>query len=151
MPPGAQRQNRNSDQFRLAVMDELRRHDVAEAIIEFDGSGDEGQVQSISCKMLDGSIGTLDFPSSIPGEIIPAGTSIWDRGAGVYISHSSSRPATMAEILDEWSYELLSQIDGLWQDNLGSYGQIVIIPAANAIRCDQHRRFLDTETAHHEL
>jgi len=52
--------------------------------------------------------------------------------------------------LDEWCYELLSQIDCLWEDDYGSYGQMVLTPAVNSIRCNQRRRFLTIKTVQTE-
>jgi hypothetical protein len=137
--------------FRTAVMTELIQRDIAEVTIEFDGCGDEGQIESMHGTKVDGSEGSLEFPSDISGTRISAGATVWNHKASKYVTESADRPSTMAEILDEWAYELLQQTGINWIDGEGGYGQILIVPSANLIECTMHARFIDSETSHHEL
>lgn len=129
----------------------LLRHDIAEVIIEFDGAGDEGQIERIRCTRLDGSEGSLEFPSDIPGTMIPAGTRVWNSQARQYVTQPTDRPAAMAHVLDEWGYELLDATGVDWVNNEGGFGAIVISPAENAIRCDMNQRFVAIASSQHEL
>jgi hypothetical protein len=144
-------ENHNPDTFRAAVMAELVCHGIAEVTITFDGSGDEGQIESIGCTKLDGTEGSLDFAVNIPGKVISAGARVWNSQSRQYVTEPSDRSLTMAEVLDEWSYELLDQTGVDWVNNEGGCGEIIITPAANSIRCDMHARFIDTVSSHHEL
>jgi hypothetical protein len=139
------------DAFRNAVMTELVQRDIAEVVIEFDGCGDEGQIDSMHCTKVDGTEGSLEFPSNIPGTRVSAGSMIWNHRASKYVNEPVDRPAMMADILDEWAYELLQQTGVDWINNEGGYGQILIVPSADLIECTMHARFIDSITSHHEL
>jgi len=140
-----------ADAFRPAMMKALKLNGIAEVIIEFDGCGDEGQVQGISCTKLDGSEGSLEFPSSIPGTTITAGASVWSSQRGRYVVEPDDRSSTMAELLDRWTYLLLDKTGVDWVNNEGGYGEIVIIPATDTIECHINQRFIGTVASHHEL
>jgi hypothetical protein len=151
MTPSAQDEDLEPDAFREAVMNELLRHDIAEVTIVFDGSSDEGQIESITCTQRDGSKGSLDFPAKIPGTIIPGGETVWNPLSGRYATEPVDRPSTMAKVLDEWAFELLDETGVDWVNGEGGFGEIVIAPATNLIRCTMNARIIDTETSRHEL
>jgi hypothetical protein len=151
MTTPTQSEDYDPDAFRAAVMSELLGHDIAQVTIEFDGGSDEGQVERIRCEKLDGSEGSLEFATNIPGKVVPAGTRAWDSATLRYVTEPVERPATMAEVLDGWSYELLDTTGVDWVNNEGGFGEIVITPATNAIHCDMNVRFIDSEAGRHEL
>jgi hypothetical protein len=151
MTPIAQDEDLEPDAFREAVMAELLRHNIAEVTIVFDGSGDEGQIESITCTQLDGNKGSLDFPAKIPGTTITGGEPVWNPLSRRYVTEPVDRPSTMVKILDEWAYELLDETGVDWVNNEGGYGEIVISPATNSICCTMNTRIIDTETSCHEL
>jgi hypothetical protein len=50
-------------------METLAAHDITEVVIEFDGGGDEGQVDDITCTCAeDGRQDDLNWPCGIPDE-----------------------------------------------------------------------------------
>lgn len=151
MTDQAQNVDEEQDPIRMAIMAELQQQGVAKVTIEFDGSCDEGQIDDITCMMLDGSDGSLDFAANIPGKTIPAGARTWSSKARAYITETSDRPATMAEVLDEWAYDLLEETSVDWVNGDGGFGEIIIIPAANLIVCDMNRRYTATQSCTHHL
>jgi hypothetical protein len=144
-------QSQDPNAFRAAIMAELLQHGIAEVTIEFDGSGDEGQVSNICCTTLSGSTTLLTFPSNIPGQTIAAGERIWDCIAYEYVTQTADRPATMREVLDAWCYELLDHAGVDWVNNEGGYGEIVIKPATNSVCCHMNARIIDSIYSEHEL
>lgn len=132
-------------------MHELLQHRISTVTIEFDGSGDEGQIDRIRCIMLDDSEGSLAFPSAIPGTMIPAGATVWDSRQRQYVTQPVERPATMAEVLEDWAYKLLDRTGVDWVNNGGGFGEIVITPATDTIECDVNQRFIDVISTHREL
>src|SRR3954454_22088958 len=128
------------DELRSAVLAKLIENGVAEVRIEFDGSGDEGQIEDITCTKADGTPGALDWPCDIPGKVTHAAASESFIPSNKTPSEES-RPMTMHELLDEWAYELLVEVGLDWVNNDGGYGEIVITPADDAIRCEMNIRF----------
>jgi hypothetical protein len=99
----------------------------------------------------DGSEVPINFQTNLADKIITAGTSVWDQEARQYVTLLADRLATMAEVLEEWSYDLLNQTGVDWVNNEGGYGEIVITPATNSVRCHINRRYTDSFFIHHEL
>ncbi|MBQ0819069.1 hypothetical protein KBI52_02240 [Microvirga sp. HBU67558] len=144
-------QSQDPKAFRAAIMAELLQLGIAEVTIEFDGSGDEGQISDICCTTVSGNASSLTFPSNIPGQTIAAGERIWDSTAYKYVTQTADRPATMREVLDAWCYGLLDHAGVDWVNNEGGYGEIVIKPAVNSVRCHMNARIIDSIYSEHEL
>jgi hypothetical protein len=58
---------------------------------------------------------------------------------------------TMHELLDNWAYHLLSETEVNWTDGDGGFGEIVIVPAEDAIRCEMNERVIEVDTSEYEL
>jgi hypothetical protein len=138
-------------ELRSMILARLAEHGIGEVRIEFDGSGDEGQVEGISCTKIDGTPGSLDWPCNIPGKVRPAVTSSGSPRMGEGASAGEARPMTMRELLDDWAYELLDDVGVDWVNSEGGFGEIIIMPAEDAVRCEMNVRVIEANYSEHEL
>ncbi len=130
------------DDLRSAILARLTEEGIGEVRIGFDGCGDEGQIESITGTKVDGTPGSLDWPCNVPGrtERVINGGGI--SRAGVTDPLEISRPMSMSELLDDWAYELLDAVGLDWVNNEGGFGEIIILPAENVVRCEMNSRLV---------
>ncbi|MBM6583841.1 hypothetical protein ILT44_26940 [Microvirga sp. BT689] len=140
-----------TEDLRTAILKRLTENDIAEAHIEFDGYGDEGQVQDISGTKADGTPGSLDWPCDIPGKVKQTVGGTPGGGTGTTGAMEESRSMTMRELLDDWAYELLESVGVDWINEDGGYGEVIIIPSEDVVRCEMNVRITDSEYSEHEL
>jgi len=114
----------------------LKRHDVALAVIHFDGCGDEGQIDDVSFFKADGAaismLLTKEAPAAEDGTPTP------------------SLHALHAE-LEAFAYHTLGEIHGGWEDNDGGYGEITIDVAEGTATLDLNQRIVTTHCTMTEL
>ncbi|HEV2559320.1 MAG TPA: hypothetical protein VGU45_11890 [Microvirga sp.] len=138
------------EKLRAAVMAKLVERGVVEVRIEFDGCGDEGQVDEIVAVRTDGVTDLLDWPCEIPGKMMGVGR-VWDPKHRTMVLLDAPRPMTMYDLLDAWAFDLLEETGVDWVNNEGGFGEIVIDPVEDSISCEMNQRYVTHQTSEHEL
>jgi hypothetical protein len=135
--------------LRAAVLKRLAEMAITEVRIGFDGSGDDGQITEISATRADGQADALTWSCEIPSQV--RRDRVWDHDRRAYVALDEPRLMTMHELLDNWAYDLLSETEVNWTDGDGGFGEIVIVPAEDAIRCEMNERVIEVDTSEYEL
>ncbi|WP_274630855.1 DUF6878 family protein [Arvimicrobium flavum] len=129
------RRRRNRDML-IAV---LAEYGVATATIEFDGSGDEGQIESVTL---------YNDANEVVG--MPAITVSFTETAS-----ATDEPATTVETLDQalerFAYDALCDFHSGWQDNDGGYGTVTLCVAAKTATLDFNGRYTASDGYIHDL
>src|SRR3954467_10870172 len=94
-----------SPSLRDLILEKLHEKGVTTVTIAFDGACDEGQVESVTCTTSDGGQGSLDWPCEIPGKLRALGHPSESNVAGQSEDPIASRPMTMKELVEEWTYD----------------------------------------------
>ena len=118
-----------------ALFDAIKPTDITHISVEFDGSGDSGQIESILAS-------TQDEKENRPLPAIAVPYAI----AG----HSDGEPQqeniALATAIENLCYYLLEQHQGGWEDNAGGFGCFTFDVAAGAIHLEINQRFEDYTT-----
>jgi hypothetical protein len=137
--------------LRAAIMKGLIENGIAKVTITFDGYGDDGQIEEITCTKSDGSKGTLEFPANISGKSATADSKVWDSGMRQYVPQVPDHTLTMAQVIDDWAWEVIAEAGVDWINGEGGFGEMVVTPATDSIECEINQRVTEVETTHHEL
>lgn len=123
---------------KTALFDALAAAGISQVVIDFDGYGDSGQIESISAYRGDE---TVELP---PGTIgyLAAG---WDNPE-VEVS-----TMTVSQVAEEMAYDLLAQTHGGWEINDGAYGEFTFDVATRLISLDYNERYTTSEYFSHEF
>ena len=121
------------------LFDGLRHVGIAHVLVNFDGSGDSGQIESIEARN--------DADQSVPlpaAQITFAGID-WQSGA------TTERRLSLEGAVEELVYDLLSDTHSGWQDNDGAYGEFCIDARARTIHLEFNERFTSSELFTHDF
>ena len=124
---------------KTVLLNALREAGITRVDVEFDGYGDEGQIQSITC------VGADDCQVEPPIGEIEIQSVIHD-GSGV-----TSETMPVASAIEHVCYDLLAQHHAGWENNEGGYGTFVFDVARDAITYTHNERYETIETFEHEL
>lgn len=115
---------------RKTLFDALDAAGLTTVTVEFNGYGDEGQIES-----------TKYFVDE--AETIPAIESLMFARQRTMAAPRESEPISLEDAMDELLYDLLSRHYGGWQDNEGSYGEFTFNIAKRTVDLDIAMRFVD--------
>lgn len=96
----------------------MKEHGISRVLLEFDGSGDSGQINSIEL------VGNND-KSLLLTEI----TGWWTEhkySQGTWTKNISKMKSTLADLLEDIAFSVLSSRYGGWEIDAGSFGTITI-------------------------
>jgi len=116
---------------RSAIAAALEAQQVATVTIEFNGSGDEGQVEPAALFNVDGQ------PIEMPDVNVEV---LIDRVGGEPLASNES----LAAALESFAYDALSDLHGGWQDNEGAYGELIIDVATGKATLDFNARIIES-------
>ena len=117
----------------------LAPYGVAAATIQFDGCGDEGQIDSVVLTNDD------DQPVGMPTIAVSYVNDISDSGTPV------TAVQTLLQALENFAYDVLGDFHGGWQDNDGGFGTVTLDVAARTATLDFNSRYTATENTITEL
>jgi hypothetical protein len=137
--------------LREQVFRELDALGAKQATIVFDGSGDEGQIETIDALSESGSEVDLDQPCRLPQRTFGLGHVTWDSVARAYVYADGDRPMTVRELLDEWAYSILQEVRPGWEIDEGSSGQIAIHVSQGVANCELEARYTASEDHDYEV
>jgi hypothetical protein len=117
---------------RARLFAELDARGIAQAVITFNGCGDEGQIEQI----------TFDDVES---------ADIDARGSAEIPPHPDGMPVASLQILEAWLEDFVYDAIGShfpgWQDNDGAYGEITLEAATRTVTLDFNARFTDAHNS----
>ena len=111
---------------------------ITHVTVVFDGSGDSGQVESITAW-------AGEKPVAFPATEIAYAALTWDN------PEVEMRQLSLAEVVEQLAYDFLSDTHGGWENNDGAYGEFCFDAAARSIHLEFNERFTSSELYSHKL
>jgi hypothetical protein len=121
-----------------AIFAALAAAGVSSVTVTFDGYGDSGQIESIQAI-------AAEAPVDLPPDEIAFAVAQCDR------TEPESRPATVADAIEQLVYDLLARTHGGWELNEGSWGEFVFHVAIETITLDFQQRYVSCDSFSHEF
>ena len=118
-----------------ALFAALRSDGVTEVTVDFDGSGDSGQIENLAFRSGDASV------AEPPGEVLLEIAS--NRGEAL------ARSFDIRAAIEHLVYEFLEDDHGGWELNEGSYGTFTFDVAEGTITLDYNERVEATNYSQH--
>lgn len=133
---------------RDVLMSELARLGVKKAIVEYSGSGDSGQIDSIDL---------FDDDSAEPNKLLEMVTNIkiksrhgtWE--SGEWKVTEKEEFATVQNALDEFCNQAIDERHGGFENNDGGQGEFVFDVDSNTIKYEHSDNIIVRETSEHNL
>jgi len=122
-----------------AVFDALARAGVAGVTVTFDGSCDDGQIESVVARDAQANAVVL------PADDVAVTEPLWD-GSGV---ETSTVP--LAEAIEQLAYAFLERTHDGWENDDGAYGEFTYDVASRTVSLEFNERYTATETTTHEF
>ena len=124
---------------KAALFAALAAAGIHTVVVEFDGSGDSGQIESII------GFASDDTETDIPEVRIEIRETVFDH------AEFSVSPKSPREIIETMAYDFLSQTHGGWGNNDGAYGEFTFTVVDQSITLDFNERFTDSTNYQHEF
>lgn len=122
-----------------AVFDALAAAGVASVTVTFDGSCDDGQIESVvACDAQANAV-------ALSAHTVAVTTPLWD-GSGV-----ETRTAPLAEAIEALAYAYLERTHDGWENDDGAYGEFAFDVAARTVTLAYNERVLQSEYSEHEF
>jgi hypothetical protein len=121
-----------------SVFDALVRAGITLVTVNFDGEGDEGQVENTQAY-------ADDKPEQLPSETIEFSKVSWN-------THKlDASSISLSEAIETLCYDYLEQEHGGWENNDGAYGEFSFNVADRVIDLDFNARFTDSAQFSHSF
>lgn len=134
--------NRLAEQLRPgnkgALFDALAAAAIVTIVVNFDGYGDSGQIESIEARGANGEV-------ALPETEIELVSPTYD-GEGV-----DRRTLPLTRAIEELAYDLLEETHAGWENNDGAYGEFVFDVAERTITLDHNSRYTAVDSYTHEF
>lgn len=122
---------------KAALFDALAEADIGTVIVEFDGYGDNGQVQDVSAYVARDVILKLPPRTIEIAHVQPGSLDI------------VRETLSVRDAVEHLAYDVLEEAHGGWEDNLGAYGEFDFDVAARSITLHYHERIETSEYTEH--
>ncbi len=123
---------------KAALFDALSAAAIAEVVVNFDGYGDSGQIESIEVRGANGE-------AALPDTEIELASPTND-GQDV-----DRRTLPLARAIEELAYDLLEETHAGWENNDGAYGEFVFDVAERTVTLDHNSRYTAVDSYTHEF
>jgi hypothetical protein len=134
----------NDEDDKKTLRDELFRELAALGVdIEFDGSGDNGQIQGVEAVNEGEDTVDIDQPGRLSQRTTGIGCSAWDSTAKARVYPDGYRPMTVPELLEEWIYAALEEAHPGWEIDAGSSGTITLHVSQGTATCELEARLTE--------
>lgn len=110
---------------------------ISSVLVQFDGGGDSGQIESVEAF-------AGDAPIDLPSVDVVMISALAD---GV---ETRSETAPIADAIESLAFDLLTATHAGWENNDGAYGEFRFDVAAGTITLDHNDRYLAVESYEHE-
>lgn len=122
---------------KATLFDALHAVGITSVTVAFDGGGDSGQIESV-----DAAAG--DAPADLPEAQIALLKAQSD-GFGTETTIMS-----VADVIEDLAYQLLTQSHPGWEDSDGAYGEFRFDVGARTITLDHNDRYIAVESFEHQ-
>lgn len=123
---------------KAALFDALAAAGIMTVIVEFDGSGDSGQIENVSARESEKSV-------DLPDSQIEIAQARWGR------SEIERQTLPVWEAVEQLAYDLLEETHAGWEINDGAYGKFTFDVAERSITLDYNERFTHVSNFEHEF
>ncbi len=114
--------------MKAELIEALAALKATRAVIQYDGCGDNGQIESVEAFRANGKPVSLDTP---PFQL------------AVEASETTGRYASLREALDDYAWDLLAVYHDGFEDGDGAFGEITIDVGKALVTIDHNARFTD--------
>ena len=119
-----------NDLNKVIVFDALSAAGITHVKLDFDGEGDQGQIDSVAAHA---GAETVEFPA----------TTVTLHHAEYGREELSTHETSLREAIEELCYRYLEQEQGGWENNDGAFGEFTFDVAERKIELDFNGRFTD--------
>lgn len=140
--------------LKVVIAEALRRHGFVRVLVDFDGYGDEGQIQRVmavrengeECPLPEATI-TFEWPEMHPVTVVkPEPEQTGERKVRLY---GEKQGGSLSAAVEALCYALLWITHSYWGDGEGAYGTFTIDAEDGSINLDFNERFIDSEYSNH--
>lgn len=124
---------------KIDLFNALEAAGIARVIVEFDGYGDSGQIESIQADDLQGR------RVAMPAETIAYRRQ--DRGQDL----AQTNGHTLYDAVEAMAYACLAETHPGWENNDGADGSFIFETKTRTIHLEHNQRYTDTTTYEHEF
>lgn len=111
---------------------------ITHVLVQFDGCGDSGQIESIVARASDADV-------NLPDATVARTVVEW--GATESVTHDLPLP----QVIEQLAYDLLGDTHGGWENNDGAFGDFTFDVAVGTISLEYHERYVATESYTHQF
>lgn len=122
---------------KVALFAVLTAADVSSILVQFDGGGDSGQIETVQAF-------AGDTPVDLPSVDVVLISALAD---GV---ETRSDAMAIADAIESLAFDLLTATHAGWENNDGAYGEFRFDVAAGTITLDHNDRYVAVESYEHE-
>jgi hypothetical protein len=117
---------------KASILEALKLSGISKVLIEFNGSGDDGGIESITC----------DGDTAIP-DLSVKEWAFADENAPI------DKEVKLGIAIENFAYELLAHTESGWENNAGAFGEITIDVSTGTAVHTHNSRFEDYSTSSH--
>jgi hypothetical protein len=121
---------------KAALFDALASAGITTVVVQFDGSCDSGQIESIEARIGGNSV-------HLPDAKFEIAQAHWG------CSEIARSAFPIREAIEQLAYDFLEETHAGWEINDGAYGEFTFDVAARAITLDYNARISDTDYSQH--
>ena len=125
-----------NERNKAAVFDALAAARINRVIVEFDGEGDSGQINSVTAFC-------GKEPTAFPQTTVSIQETAWGN------NNATSTQATLEGAIETLCYDYLEVTHGGWENNDGAFGEFHFDIGARTIDLEFYARFTDTCNSYH--
>jgi len=125
-----------SQSNKTAVFDALAAANITQVLVEFDGAGDSGQIESVTAFRGEAQIA---FPS----------TTIALQQASWGSTELRFTEEKLSQAIETLCYDYLQETQGGWENNDGAYGEFRLDVAARTVELEFNGRYTAVDTENH--
>jgi hypothetical protein len=134
-----QKNRARADQLnKAAVFDALNAAGITNVAVEFDGEGDDGQMNDITTH-------TGELPAKLPSILIAVHRAPWE-GAEI-----DTEMLSLREAIETLCYDYLTELHEGWDNGDGAYGSFALDAGKRTIHLEFNERFTDVTSYSHEF
>jgi hypothetical protein len=121
---------------KATLFDALAAASITTVVINFDGYGDEGQIQNVEVKAGEKIV-------AMPAAHIELSRAVWDKTA------PECSTVSVTDAIEHFVYVLLGKTHYGWENNDGAYGDFTFDVAVRTITLDYNERYTSSENFQH--
>lgn len=121
---------------KVTLLNALALAGVTRVVVNFDGYGDSGQIESVEAQ-------AGDDPISMPAAAIEIAEAVWD------LAEPKRSSVSIAEAVERLAYDVLERTHCGWENNDGAYGDVIFDVAEGVITLDYNERYTASENYTH--